>query len=139
MLVQAVRSTFPPDGRRPYYTYSMQDDQDALRSLRLAIYAGDEADYVRLLDLYNKDYNPARGPHTLEKLFLRTPVDLGWLVRRSMAIQYGIFFPLAGVGYLPGQTPTGPYPGGQNAQTLGLTGGDGCGLHYPWFILGVPV
>ena len=92
MLVQAVRSTFPPDGRRPYYTYSMQDDQDALRSLRLAIYAGDEADYVRLLDLYNKDYNPARGPHILEKLFLRTPVDLDWLVRRSMAIQYGIFF-----------------------------------------------
>src|SRR3954471_7327517 len=92
MLVQAVRSAFPVDGRRPYYTYSMQDDQDALRSLRLAIYAGDEAEYVRLLDLYNKDYSPARGPHILEKLFLRIPVDLDWLVRRSMAIQHGIFF-----------------------------------------------
>ena len=51
MLVQAVRSTFPPDGRRSYYSYSMQDDQDALRSLRLAIYASDEAEFVRLLDL----------------------------------------------------------------------------------------
>lgn len=36
------------------------------------------------------------------------------------SLQYGIFFPLGGLGYLPGQTPSGPYQGGQNAQTLRL-------------------
>jgi uncharacterized protein (TIGR04551 family) len=34
------------------------------------------------------------------------------------SLQYGIFFPLAGVGYLPGTGTTGT--GGQNAQTLRL-------------------
>jgi hypothetical protein len=91
-LVQAVRSTFPADGRRPYYSYSMQNDENALRRLRLAIYANDEADYARLLDLYNKDFSPGRGPHILERLFLGTPVNLAWLAQHAVPIQYGIFF-----------------------------------------------
>lgn len=36
------------------------------------------------------------------------------------SFQYGIFFPLGALGYLPGTTPTGSYQGGQNAQTLRL-------------------
>lgn len=37
------------------------------------------------------------------------------------SIQYGIFFPFQGLGYLPGQLPTGiTGVGGQNAQTLRL-------------------
>src|SRR5687768_1133638 len=29
-LIQAVQSTFPAAGRRPYYSYTMQTDEDAL-------------------------------------------------------------------------------------------------------------
>ncbi|MFO0683053.1 MAG: TIGR04551 family protein [Sandaracinus sp.] len=36
------------------------------------------------------------------------------------SIQYGIFFPFQGLGYLPGQLPPGVSSGGQNAQTLRL-------------------
>lgn len=36
------------------------------------------------------------------------------------SLQYGVFFPLAGLGYLPGTLPMGPYQGGQTAHTLRL-------------------
>lgn len=36
------------------------------------------------------------------------------------SLQYGIFFPLGALGYLPGALPGGPFQGGQNAQTLRL-------------------
>lgn len=36
------------------------------------------------------------------------------------SLQYGIFFPLAGLGYLSGMAPSAVSPGGQNAQTLRL-------------------
>lgn len=36
------------------------------------------------------------------------------------SLQYGIFFPLAGLGYLPGTNPGGAFAGGQNAQTIRL-------------------
>ncbi len=38
----------------------------------------------------------------------------------SASLQYGVFFPLAGLGYLPGTIPMGPYQGGQTAHTLRL-------------------
>lgn len=36
------------------------------------------------------------------------------------SLQYGIFFPLGALGYLPGMTPTSGGAGGQNAQTIRL-------------------
>jgi superfamily II DNA or RNA helicase len=89
-LIQAVQSTFPADGRRPYYSYTMQTDEDALRRLRLAIYANDEPEYARLLERYNKDFSPGRGRHVVERLFLGTPVSLDWLAQRAIPIQHNI-------------------------------------------------
>src|SRR5689334_19155586 len=92
VLIKAVHSAFPADNRRgAYYSYSMQADDDALRRLRLAIYENNEAEYVRLLDQYNKDYNPAQGPHHLEQLFLGTSLGVDWLVQRAIRIQYIAF------------------------------------------------
>jgi uncharacterized protein (TIGR04551 family) len=36
------------------------------------------------------------------------------------SLQYGVFFPLGALGYLPGTVPMGPYQGGQTAHTLRL-------------------
>ncbi|MFZ1413268.1 MAG: DEAD/DEAH box helicase [Defluviicoccus sp.] len=91
-LIEAVRATFPSVSPRAYaYNYSLQTDENAARRLRLAIYANDEAEYSRLLDLYAKDYDSAEGPHVLESWFLRTPVGFDWLISRALPIQHGIF------------------------------------------------
>ncbi|MBV1796455.1 hypothetical protein [Siccirubricoccus sp. G192] len=92
MLADAARKAFPAQTRSPYqYSYSMQADPDALRRFRLAIYTNDDAEFSTQLDRYNKDFSPARGPHLLERLFLRTPVTTAWLASRGLAIQYAIF------------------------------------------------
>ncbi|MGZ8282601.1 MAG: hypothetical protein ACXWUN_06565 [Allosphingosinicella sp.] len=91
-LIAAVRSTFPDVSPRAYaYNYSLQTDEDAARRLRLAIYGNDEAEYRRLLDLYAKDCGPAAGAHLLETWYLRTPIELDWLISRGPPIQHGIF------------------------------------------------
>ncbi len=92
-LVKAVRSSFPAESRSGFSSsYSMQADPDALRRLRLAVYANDEVEYTRLLDRYENDYNPARGPHFLERLFLGAPLGLDWMVGRAVPIRYAAFF-----------------------------------------------
>ena len=91
-LIAAVRSTFPEASARAYaYNYSLHTDEDAARRLWLSIYANDEAEYRRLCDLYAKDRRPFGGVHPLETWYLRTPVELEWLLTRGTPIQHGIF------------------------------------------------
>ena len=91
-LIAAVRSTFPDVSPRAYsYHYILRADEDTARRLRLAIYANDEAEYSRLLELYAQDGPSADGAHVLEAFFLRTPVGLDWLISRALPIQHGIF------------------------------------------------
>jgi len=87
-LLAAVYRSFPTDGRRPYFHYVMQGDEHAERRLRLALYADDGAEFKRLLDLYNQDYSPKRGPHLLAELFEETPVSLSWLSNRDPNLQF---------------------------------------------------
>ncbi|MBK8211120.1 MAG: hypothetical protein IPK78_15345 [Rhodospirillales bacterium] len=88
----------PPSARRSRtflrartVTTGLQTDEDAARRLRLAIYGNDEAEYRRRLDLYARDCGPAAGAHLLETWFLRTPIELDWLISRVAPIQHGIF------------------------------------------------
>jgi superfamily II DNA or RNA helicase len=90
-LIDAVQAMPAAMGRDYYYSYTMQTDADALRHLRLAIYGNDEAEYVRLINQYNKDFNPARGPHFLMQHFRGAAVGPDWLMRRAIPIQHGIF------------------------------------------------
>jgi superfamily II DNA or RNA helicase len=92
VLLSAVLSFFPVDNRRPYYSYSIQDDWNVQRRLRLAIYANDGDTYKQLIALYNEGFNRARGPHIVETLFLRAALDVEWLASRAMHIQYPLFW-----------------------------------------------
>ncbi|MEI7606453.1 MAG: DEAD/DEAH box helicase [Rhodospirillaceae bacterium] len=90
-LLAAVCNVFPADSRRPYYSYSLQSDWNALRRLRLAIYANDEQTFLRLLEAYNAEFSRARGQHILEVLFLDTFLEVEWLASRTLEIQYPLF------------------------------------------------
>ena len=90
-LLAAVYTVFPADSRRPYYSYSLQSDWNALRRLRLAIYANDEQTFLNLLETYNAEFSPARGQHILEVLFLDTSLEVDWLDSRTLEIQFPLF------------------------------------------------
>ncbi len=90
-LAKAVLRAFPEDGRRQYYSYSLQSDWHVLRRLRLAIYADDGAGFRKLFDAYNAEFSRARGPHILEVLFRDTALEAGWLASRGLEIQYPLF------------------------------------------------
>ncbi len=90
-LLDAVFRTFPADGQRPYYPYSIADDEHARRRFRLAIYADNAPEYGRLMELYAANPPAGQKPHPLAALFRDTPVEPSWLSSRALDIQYGIF------------------------------------------------
>ncbi len=90
-LLEAVFHTFPADGQRPYYPYSIGDDEHVHRRFRLAIYADNAPEYRRLMDLYAASPLAGHKPHPLAALFRDTPVEPSWLSSRALDIQYGVF------------------------------------------------
>ncbi len=92
-LIGAVKAAIPKSGReeagRPSYYYlpALSQDVDLFRHFRLAIYANDEAEFLRLRKIV-EDAEPDSGGHPMLNLFLGAfPLSQAWLERLHPAIR----------------------------------------------------
>ena len=92
MLVAAVRRTFPARRSVTYYSVARTIDRDALhRTIRLAIYANDGAEFTTNRDLFDKEWAPHRAVHFLAAMVAGVPLAVDWLASRHPAIQLALF------------------------------------------------
>jgi hypothetical protein len=83
-----------------YYRTKLSEDGDLFRRVRLAIYANDQAEFVRLSKLFarNEHYGSDAEEHgavILTNLLAKVPGDLPWLERRAPAIRDAIIASMA--------------------------------------------
>ncbi len=89
--LKVIQTRFPVEFPKYVYPVNIMNNANALRHLRLSIYANNEATYRTLRDMYEKNYHTYLGPHLLVSLFLNTPLSLDWLLRRTHLIRYALF------------------------------------------------
>ena len=95
ILTGALGQTLPRSDREQpkiYYSYhrpALADDHDLFRRVRLAIYANDEAEFVRLCRLIERE-NDGGANLILAALLSKLPGDIPWLERRAPTIRDAI-------------------------------------------------
>jgi hypothetical protein len=90
LLIRALIRTLPrSDRERPnifpylYHRHALAEDRDLLRRVRLAVYANDDAEFVRLRELFDRDDEEQAGKTLLALFLAKLPADMEWLERRS--------------------------------------------------------
>ena len=95
-LVKAVKAALPRSARerpdeRSYYSYHyhvpLQQDTDLFRSLRLAVYTDDEAEFVRLRGFFDAESVQGQGSLLLSEFLGNLPASRRWLETRKPAIR----------------------------------------------------
>lgn len=91
-LVKAVKLAIPYSLRDhpkaySYYKPPLREDTDLFRRVRLAVYANDEAEFIRLRDIIETELPRGRGAALLSGFLGRYPADKPWLDRRNPAIR----------------------------------------------------
>jgi superfamily II DNA or RNA helicase len=103
-LTDALARTLPQSERdQPpvfygYYRYRLADDRDLFRRIRLAIYANDEAAFVRFRNLFERPRNDEHGEDgwsILAGYLAKLPADIEWLQRRAPAIRDALLASMA--------------------------------------------
>jgi hypothetical protein len=95
ILTGALGQTLPRGDREQpkiyyfYHRYALADNRDLFRRVRLAIYANDEAEFVRLRRLIERENNESANL-ILAALLSKLPGDLPWLERRAPTIRDAI-------------------------------------------------
>jgi hypothetical protein len=92
-LLKSVKDTIPHSSREhrtPYSSYyhrvSLPDDIDLLRRVRLAVYANDEAEFIRLRDIIHAEEKAAGA--LLSAFLISIPAyDVPWFEQRRPAIR----------------------------------------------------
>jgi superfamily II DNA or RNA helicase len=69
-----------------YHRHPLTEDRDLFRRVRIAVYANDQAEFVRLCAIFDRDDEGAAGT-ALRSYLARLPPDIEWLERREPAIR----------------------------------------------------
>ena len=93
-LLKAAKTSLPRsprdiqhNGYLYYYKPPLNQDFDLFRRLRLAVYANDEAEFIRLRGLIEAETPLDRQSPLLAEYLAKSPVDRSWLERRQPVIR----------------------------------------------------
>ena len=94
LLIQALTRALPRSDREQpktfpyiYHRYALAEDRDLLRRVRITVYANDEAEFVRLRELFDRDDDDRSGATILRIVPGQGAGRYEWLERRAPAIR----------------------------------------------------
>ncbi|HEY7246080.1 MAG TPA: DEAD/DEAH box helicase [Xanthobacteraceae bacterium] len=102
-----------------YHHYPLARDRDLLRSIHLAVYTNDAAEFARLRQIYDR-HEVESGEAILPLHFAELPADIAWLERRAPAIRESVI-----TGFVTALVETGTIKADAAAAVDYFTGSGG--------------
>ncbi|MBF0584434.1 MAG: DEAD/DEAH box helicase [Magnetococcales bacterium] len=90
-FLRVIQTKFSAGILKIFHNIRISNSENALRLLRLSIYANDDDYYTDLREAFEQTYHAYEVSRALSSWFLDIPIDIDWFINRTPLIRYGIF------------------------------------------------